>query len=131
MVDCSAPEMLEHVLTIHPCWGQIAALPNDQIERLRELLKQAAAKNIEAMSLAICNVCFAPESGQGMSARRCPLSAKSSRQQSEGVFRACPRMVIGTREAKSCRFTGPWTESSYCKYCSIGASPTVTKISAP
>ncbi len=31
-----------------------------------------------------------------------------------------------TQEAESCRFTGPWTESSYYKYCSIGASPTVT-----
>ena len=48
-----------------------------------------------------------PPKADRESARRCPLSAKSSRQQSEGVFRACPRMVIGTREAKSCRFTGP------------------------
>ena len=30
------------------------------------------------------------ESGQGMSARRCPLSAKSSRQQSEGVIPGMP-----------------------------------------
>ena len=52
---------------------------------------------------------------------RCPRSAKSSRQQSrEGVY--------GKWHAKanSGRFTGPWTESSYYKYCSIGASPTVT-----
>ena len=80
MVDCSAPEMLEHVLTIHPCWGQIAALPNDQIERLRELLKQAAAKNIEAMSLAICNVCFAPRKRTGN--ERPSMSAKFQKQPS-------------------------------------------------
>ncbi len=48
MIDCSASEMLEHLLTLHPCQRQIAALPDDQIDRLRELLKQAAAKNIGA-----------------------------------------------------------------------------------
>jgi hypothetical protein len=42
----SASEMLEHLLTLHICRRQIAALPDDQIERLRELLKQAAAKNL-------------------------------------------------------------------------------------
>ena len=44
----SASEMLEHLLTLHPYRREIAALPDDQIERLRDLLKQAAAKNIGA-----------------------------------------------------------------------------------
>ena len=43
----SASEMLEHLLTLHSCRRQIAALPDDQIDRLRELLKQAVAKNID------------------------------------------------------------------------------------
>ena len=43
----SASEMLEYLLTLHSCRRQIAALPDDQIARLRELLKQAVAKNID------------------------------------------------------------------------------------
>ena len=39
--------MLEYLLTLHSCRRQIAALPDDQIARLRELLKQAVAKNID------------------------------------------------------------------------------------
>jgi hypothetical protein len=47
----SACEMLEHLLTLHPCRHQIAVLPDEQIERLRELLKQAAAKNIDEQAV--------------------------------------------------------------------------------
>ncbi len=42
----SVSEMLEHLLTRHPFRRQIAALPDDQIERLSGMLKQAVAKKI-------------------------------------------------------------------------------------
>jgi hypothetical protein len=42
----SASEMLAYLLTLHPYCRQIAALPDNQIERLRGLLKQAAAMGI-------------------------------------------------------------------------------------
>ena len=35
--------MMEHLLTIHPCQRQIAQLPNNDIERLREMLREAAS----------------------------------------------------------------------------------------
>ena len=44
--SASASEMLAHLLTLHPYSRQIAALPDNQIERLRGLLKQAAAMGI-------------------------------------------------------------------------------------
>jgi len=34
--------MMEYLLTIHPCQRQIAQLPYSDIERLRELLREAA-----------------------------------------------------------------------------------------
>jgi hypothetical protein len=50
-----------------------------------------------------------------------PHSGRASRP------RGWSRQQSGRRPpTKSCRFTGPRTESSHYKYCSIGASPTVT-----
>jgi hypothetical protein len=34
--------MLEHLLTGHPCRRQIVQLPDNEIERLREMLREAA-----------------------------------------------------------------------------------------
>ena len=49
--SASASEMLAHLLTLHPYSRQIAALPDNQIERLRGLLKQAAAMNISEQAV--------------------------------------------------------------------------------
>ena len=42
----SASSLLEYLLTEHSCRRQISELPNEQIERLREMLREALEQSI-------------------------------------------------------------------------------------